>query len=91
VTERFPRQRRVGIGEIGDLADVVDTVDVLRYPRGGDIPIVVFELIEIDERDGHVPVLAVGRVGYGECVSEIWERELGARAGSGSRELETRG
>jgi hypothetical protein len=69
VTECLPRQRRVSVCEIGDLADVVDTVDVLRYPRGGDIPVIVLERIEIDESDGHVPVLAVGRVGYGECVS----------------------
>jgi hypothetical protein len=63
VLECLPRQGRICIRQFCYPLDVVDAVDVLRYSRSGNVPIVVFDLVEVDESDRNVPVFAFGRVG----------------------------
>lgn len=44
---------------------MIDAVDVLGDSSGSDVPVVVFNLVEIDEGDRDVPVFAFGGVGCG--------------------------
>jgi hypothetical protein len=63
VPERLSSQGWIGICQLCYPPDVVDTVDILRDPRSGDIPIVVFQNVQVDKGDRDVPVFAVGGVG----------------------------
>lgn len=49
---------------------MVDSVDVLRDPRSGDIPIIIFQVVQIYESYWDVPVFAVGGIRYGVSIAD---------------------
>lgn len=59
----LPRQRRIRICQFCNPLDMVDPVDELGYSGSGNVPIVIFEFIQIYQSDGNVPVFAFGRIG----------------------------
>ena len=64
VLERLSSECQIRICQLGYPRDVINTVNELRYPGSGDIPVVIFEGVEVDEGDGDMPIFALGRVGY---------------------------
>lgn len=63
MSERLPRQRRIRIRQLGDSEYMVHPVDVVRHPRRGDIPVIILQRVQVDQRDRDVPVFADRRVG----------------------------
>lgn len=41
MSESFPGERKVGVGELSDLRTVMNTIDVLTDARRGDVPIII--------------------------------------------------
>lgn len=62
MAECLSRQGGIRICQLGDPSHMIDPINVLRNPSRSDVPIVVLEHVEVDERNGDVPVFAVGRV-----------------------------
>ena len=63
VSQRLPCQCWIGIGELGNFSHMIHPIDVLGNSSRGDIPIVIFQRIEIDQGDGNVPIFAIQWIG----------------------------